>query len=388
MSRVTIVVLIASLLAGCGVNQKLHRAAFENAKPRRIAILPFHATGDGEREAERAAYTRRVFHEQLTIQPFAFLSLPFVDARLHQAGLEEQQPIDSWKRADLADLGVDAVLAGEMDGYSATDVGLFSREGLSGRFALLDAEDGRVLWEAEHSFNNFGGLILGSGQVIREIRRFANSSDEIYVRAVEEFVSDVVETFPGDRVEEEWRDQLLAIDDFLVDAERSVLRAGDQIEIRVEGTPDMRVSVHCGDVHRVPLFEVAPGSYRGSHVVVRGEAFEVSEFEAVMSSPFGGVMAQRLEIDWTIRADSQPPELEDVTLNESTRRIAFQVGVPSDAVRYVVESRSGVVAESEQSAFDLPSDLPKGPLYAFVTDAIGNRSRSFPVRIAEEGAES
>ncbi len=378
------------VLVSCGVTHELDREAFEEVRPRRIAVLPFYSTEPNERDIERALYAREVFQEQLTILPFAFLETVVVDARLKHSGLELQQAAHVWEPERLEVLGVDAVLIGEIDPYSATDFGLFSKEGLSGRFQLVSVPTGRRLWQAEYSLNNFGGLLLGSGQVIREIRRFANSSDEIYIAAVDEFTADVVAVFPSDAVKEDWQTESLEIRSFEVTPSRQgTLRTGDSFELRLEGTTGMRVSARCGPFHKIPLFEVEPGRYVGSHIVVRGEQFTMSDFEAVLSSPFGGVIMETVSAAAPIQADSRPPAIRSVTASADGQRIEFDLEEPRDAVKFVLETRSGTWREGSSPTFDLSDgEQPSEPLFGYVIDAVGNRSRSIPVGSTKKGEES
>ena len=75
MRRLARVLPVLALLGACSVTSEVNQEAFDRDTPRRVAILPFYTPSDDVRELERVRFTRRVFFEQLSPLPFAFLSL-------------------------------------------------------------------------------------------------------------------------------------------------------------------------------------------------------------------------------------------------------------------------------------------------------------------------
>ena len=370
--------------AGCGVRTTLHREAFDRAAVQTIAVLPFSVADGDSDERRRAQYVRQVFVDRLSALPYAFLETSQVDRRIRGTELSATEALNlSPQQASRLRraLRVDAVLLGELSPYYATNLAVYAGQRLAGRFRLISLKDAAVLWEAEHTYQSHGGLLVESGQVIRELRRLANSSDEVYMAAVAQFVDDVVGAFPRDVAKQRPRREL-KITSFRVKPTRgAVLRLGDRIDFRVDGTPGMRVVCTCGPSMRIAMFETAPGIYEGSHVILAGEQFETNEFSATLSSPFRTAVTVPLRSERPITADTRAPRIVSLTLRKDRGTAEFRVDDPADAARFRLERRGQVVAEADGPSVGIPPGVQPGELRGVVLDSHGNRSAAVPLTV-------
>ena len=205
--------------------------------------------------------------------------------------------------------------------------------------------------------------------------------------AVAQFVDDVVQAFPRD-VAKRRPSRALKITEFRAKPTRdAVLRLGDRIDFHVEGTPGMRVVCTCGPSMWIAMFETAPGTYEGSHVILAGEQFQTDAFTATLSSPFRQAVTVPMRSKRPVAADTRAPTIVSLTLRKDAGVVEFRVDDATDAARFRLERRGKVVAEAAAGSVRVPPGTEVDGLFGVVLDRHGNRSAAVRLKVLVEPAK-
>ncbi len=265
MKRALALALVA--LAGCTPDVVIDEPALAIRKPKTIAVLPFTYTGDdpGERKDLMVAAVREAFHRHFSVVPYLHLESEATDRILRVTGTARATATQIGEA-----LGTDAFIVGEVSAMSNLQAGLAFRRAIEGRIRLIDSTTGRELVRIDHTESDVGGLAFETGQLVEGVHRtIDNSSDLGFIRLAERFAASVVKALPAPRE----RPAVVppAIHDVALVTSGS-LRVGDVVEVAVKSEPERFASLDLGrQVADVPLFEEAPGLYRGFYRVVHGD---------------------------------------------------------------------------------------------------------------------
>ncbi len=295
--------------AGCGPEVVVREAAFKKAAPASVAILPFQLVDDdaGPRADLKAAALREAFHRRFSSLAYLHLESEETDKRLRRAGLLDPKKLAGATPAELGKrLEVDAILRGEVLSLANLSGGVVYRQSISARLTLADARTGETLVAIEHTEADTGGVLVGSGQLVDAIRDTVdNSSDVGFVRLAERFAESAVRAFPPPPAPARVVPPRIDSVEVRAPAGRT-LRAGDEIEVRVRATPGGAAFFDVGrDLAEVPLFEEAPGSYRGAYRVAHGDR-AAGPVSVHVSDRFGAT-ARSVPPGGELTIDARPP---------------------------------------------------------------------------------
>lgn len=190
-------IALASLAALAGCGGVSYHVAKDVPAPQSIAVLPL--PGDAAPGVRAAA--RSLLHSRLHARGYLTPELTWVDHVLAGRGwLTDPDHFDAAHvpPAQLAEaLGVDAVLIGREVDESRFNFVLLRRQRVTGAFRVV-AADGRDYWTAEHGAGSFGGLLLGSGQVITELRAQGDHGTSMASLAlVDQMIAEAADTVPS-----------------------------------------------------------------------------------------------------------------------------------------------------------------------------------------------
>lgn len=195
MNRTAFVAAFAAALAACGAVDA--RIAADVPAPTSVAVLP--VAGDAQAGLRDTA--RELLRSRLVARGHRAPESAWVDRVLAENGWL-RDPANF--RLDLAAtdaaraaLGVDALLV--VDGLDESGFNLLAirRHALAGEFSLR-AAGGSERWGASHTAATFGGLAVGSGQVLTELRLLGVHGTPAETMALlDELVEDVVATAPA-----------------------------------------------------------------------------------------------------------------------------------------------------------------------------------------------
>ena len=197
--------LTAVLLVGCsGPRMYIHPSPGLD-RIRRVAVLPFENNTKEMKAAERVR-TQFVI-ELLRLGYFDVVDPGEVDRKMqaqnlsYEAGQELVPPIRTAEKAEETEifepltrvmgevLGVEAILVGSVDAYSANRVGDRTVPEVAISARLLDAETGIIIWAATHSRRGRAGLpFLGWGRI--------TSLSDLSQKVVEAMVQSLAEYAP------------------------------------------------------------------------------------------------------------------------------------------------------------------------------------------------
>lgn len=265
-------VLACCLVTACDSLET--RSNGELPEPQSVAVLPFQ----GEVSLPERDLLRTMVADRLRVRKVQVADSSWVDRRLTELGL-----LDDPKRFDVANLdvgllcralGVDGILVGRGFAESQFNVLLLFRHGLHGELEWLH-QDGRTRWRAKHSSNQKGGLALRSGQVFTALAETETYGTSLgFILLVEAWLDRVLDTLPewsGDRLRPAVAPPVASVET-RYRLHGSKPGAGDEIVVEAKSEPGARLFFSLSERARnLPMVEIAPGSYRGSFIRVRGD---------------------------------------------------------------------------------------------------------------------
>jgi hypothetical protein len=140
---------LIALLVGCAGGARYSLVPDYKAKlPRSIAVLPVMNETINLKAPEAF---RSLVHQKIATKGYETPSLPFLDKRLQQNGINEAGQIHSLTPQKLGKiLGVDALLYSTVTEFNTTYLVAYASMAVAARFELKDAQSGEKLWESEH----------------------------------------------------------------------------------------------------------------------------------------------------------------------------------------------------------------------------------------------
>lgn len=195
MIRATTTLALALATASCGAVSA--RVTADAPAPATVAVLPVAGTATaGLRDS-----ARELLRSRLVAQGYRAPESTWVDGVLASRGWLRDPAtyrLDAAEAdATLAALGVDALLVADDLDESGFNLLAIRRHAISGAFAL-QGTGRRERWSAAHTASTFGGLAVGSGQVLTELRLLGVHGTPAETMALlDELLEDVVSTIPS-----------------------------------------------------------------------------------------------------------------------------------------------------------------------------------------------
>lgn len=365
------------VLAGCAAASHERSAALDPRADWRVAVLPFVERHDGDHPtawpltlltdhlppladeamaADRsAAVLRAKVHVQLLQRTgFEVVPLPFVDARLEQAGvdlralgpLDERTTAADRRRAAAARalgpaLGADLVVLGDVTAWGREFWGVQSHATAGLTLEVRSTLTGAVLYRGAAEDTAHSGLsqvplplatdpLEVPAWVFVELVRglststFHRLSDDVAAAALDGLapsVEDVLEAAPPR----------------LADVAHAACPREGEVEhvVVARGEPGARATFRLGRGPWAPMTETAAGVYRGSLVAVAPAAEPTAEVRLV--SPSGG-LARATAGARLVRLTAAGPVPADVTLG------------PREVLLVICERRDALVAVALEAA--------------------------------------
>jgi hypothetical protein len=241
-----------------------------------VAILPF-SWGDDvdskhrEKLPELPQLAREIFAHSFAPLPYEDMNLEQVDKALTEADLVTEE---RWRTVEVVDLAskLDAgtIVRGEVTKAALGEGGLLSKTALEMRIALLDGKTGSLLWQGTGGSSRRGGLLFRAGQATELFAEL--SSDQAQrlqaLRATtQEAVRKLILTLPPPARIDVTKPSLTSSHAAVVEGPPR------EVIVEIQGTPDCAATFDIGSFKRfIPLWEVAPGVYRGGYLPQPGDS--------------------------------------------------------------------------------------------------------------------
>lgn len=240
-----------------------------------VAVLPF-IWGDDvesrhrEKLPELPQLVREVFAQSLAALPYEDMNPEEVSKAFTQADLLAEERWRTTPFPELASkLGAGTLVRGEVTKAQIGEGGLLSKTAVGVRVALIDGKSGLLLWQGTGESGRRGGLLFHTGQV-REIFTELSSDQAQHLQALrattQEAVRKLILTLPPPGGLDTSKPNLLS--------NQAAVSEGPPKEITIEirGTPDCVATFDIESFKRfIPLWEVAPGVYRGGYIPQTGD---------------------------------------------------------------------------------------------------------------------
>lgn len=282
--------LVIALGAGCARVQEVSplRIPFVDVKPEAkvsqrltaepphaVAVLPFGSLSKpASKKIDGRAILRNTFYSYFKLLPFQSMDIRDVDQVLSNNSLTDIAQINGTSAEKLgALLGVDAVIYGDIKSALNFTGGVYSLTELNGTLKMVDVKSGEVLWQCKHFEKAIGGIIsTDSSELVSIIEsQIENAKTSLaYTRCADTFTMKVLQTMP----------KITAVAPVLPQIEKVETRpAGkrlftlfDTIEIVMTGEKGLPAFFDIGALkENMPMTEVQPGVYRGTHLISRGD---------------------------------------------------------------------------------------------------------------------
>src|SRR5512145_934123 len=241
--------------------------------PLSVAVLPFI---DLSGSKEGATAMRLGFYNHFSSLPFKDMELYKVDDLLTRAGLTDPEAIRQTSPQKLgAILGVDAVVTGEVSDFDKYFLVMYSQVAVGAEVKMYDTKTGNFLWSGKHKMRKHEGGISTNpvGIIATVIATALNVRDIQLLRANDDLFRDMVKTIPTPSLALAKRPPAIML--LTQDTKGKPKKAGDEIKVVIQGTPNMQASFDIGQYRkRLEMQEVEPGGYYGVYQVVPGDNVE------------------------------------------------------------------------------------------------------------------
>jgi hypothetical protein len=377
MIAMALVLVLA--LAGCAT---VPVAPIVDAKelPRTIAVLPFVPLA--EKEAQTRALHRMVYGS-FSAMPYDVVKPQVVEERLVRAGLGDPREVAKREPAEIAKiLRVDGLVYGELTHWDRLFLGIYSQVAAGGRIKLVDARDGRVLFErAEVERTHEGGLPTDALSVAIQIVQSAWNLREIeLVRACDDLVRSLLKGVPAPPVLEARRPPAFA--NVLSNGAGRILKAGDVVNVVAQGQPGVIGSFDVTPIAKnLALEETSEGLYVGRYAVKPGDSATDAYVVARLADSVGR-SSEREDVLGRFDVDTLPPATPaaiTARLRDGAVHLAWSANAEPDLAGYrVYRSDSALtgfaaVATTETPAYRDP--VPRAVFYRVAAiDRAGNES--------------
>lgn len=274
--------------------------------PLSIAVLPFIDLS-GSKEGARAM--RLGFYNHFSALPFKDMELFKVDDLLTRAGLTDPQAIRVTPPQKLGEiLGVDAVVTGDVSDFDKYFAVLYSQVAVGAEIKMYDTKTGRLLWSGKNKVRKHeGGFSTNPvGIVAAVIVTALNVRDIQLLRANDDLFRDMVKTIPTPSLAQAKRPPAITL--LTQDTKGKPKKAGDEIKVVIQGTPNMQASFDIGQYRkRLEMQEVEPGGYYGVYKVVPGDNVDRAIVTGYLTDDSGNT-AQWVDAVSSVTLDTIPPD--------------------------------------------------------------------------------
>jgi len=273
--------------------------------PLSVAVLPFIDLS-GSKEGARAM--RLGFYNHFSSLAFKDMELFKVDDLLTRAGLTDPQAIRNTPPQKLGEiLGVDAVVTGDVSDFDKYFAVLYSQVAVGAEIKMYDTKTGRLLWTGKNKVRKHeGGFSTNPvGIVAAVIVTALNVRDIQLLRANDDLFRDMVKTIPTPSLAQAKRPPAITL--LTQDTKGKPKKAGDEIKVVIQGTPNMQASFDIGQYRkRLEMQEVEPGGYYGVYKVVPGDNVEKAIVTGYLTDDAGNT-AQWVDAVGSVTLDTTPP---------------------------------------------------------------------------------
>jgi hypothetical protein len=386
-------------LTACAASTKLVQP-LEGTPPGTIVVLPM----DGDLSPRARAIVRRLLGSLIADRKYAKLDDELVDSRLAVAGHAPWNarwlPKDDALAAFGRTLAADALIVGEEFQDSRLSAGIFFRRGLTGRLRLIDSRSGKTIWSADVGSSSSGGLLTGSGQVIKALSETVEAgSEETFARLAASLALDAAETLPENPRPSEAPppprvSKVSVVRLRELHGDEAQLAAGDVVQIESIGTPGCRARASLGGGGvGVPLVEAAPGMYRAQVRIEPGQDGD-GPAVATLYDAFGRASEpRRTEAAWQIRSPrlDPPAGVKAELSNARSRRVRVRWEPVPGASGYLIARLGGgaPVTLEPTDRLEIEEVVPAGSTeVAYVVSArsaagtVGPPSAAVPVSVS------
>ena len=279
--------------------------------PRTVAVLPFLNRTENK---EAFDVVRQSFHGHFSRLNYIAVPLLKLDHTLRQAGLDTPEKVAEIPIPKLSEIiGADAVIRGEITAYERVYAGLYSQVAVGAEVQMFDGKSGKELWWAKDVSRKHGGGVSTTpvGLILAALVTSLNIRDIELLRSSDDLFRDMVKTIPQTTLAQVLRPPNITIlaHDGMKRTDRYALKAGDVINVGMEGDPRKRAVFKIGDFKRdIPLGEEKPGIYTGSYKVLPGDYAEASLIIGVLTDDQGN-STEWVDALGAVAIDTIPPEV-------------------------------------------------------------------------------
>ncbi|NLA40538.1 MAG: DUF799 family lipoprotein [Smithella sp.] len=274
--------------------------------PLSTAVLPF-VDLSGSKEGGDAM--RRGFYNHFSSLPFKDMELYKVDDLLAKAGLTDAEVIRKTSPQKLGEiLGVDAVVFGEVSDFDKYFAVLYSQVAVGAQVKMYDTKTGNFLWSGKHKVRKHEGGVSTNpvGIIATVIATALNVRDIQLLRANDDLFRDMVKTIPTPSLAQAKRPPVISL--LTQDTKGLPKKAGDEIKVVIQGTPNMQASFDIGQYRkRIEMQEVEPGGYYGIYKVVPGDNIEKAIVTGFLTDDSGNT-AHWVDAIGSVTLDTTPPD--------------------------------------------------------------------------------
>ncbi len=353
--------------------------------PLSVAVLPFIDLS-GSKEGAKAM--RLGFYNHFSSLPFKDMELFKVDDLLTRAGLTDPQAVRSTTPQKLGEiLGVDAVITGDVSDFDKYFAVLYSQVAVGAEIKMYDTKTGRLLWNGKHKVRKHEGGVSTNpvGIVATVIATALNVRDIQLLRANDDLFRDMVKTIPTPSLAQAKRPPVISL--LTQDTKGKPKKAGDEIKVVIQGTPNMQASFDIGQYRkRLDMQEVEPGGYYGVYKVVPGDNVDRAIVVGYLTDDSGNT-TQWVDAIGSVTLDTLPPD-KPVHVRATGRHklvgLSWDKSAAGDLAGYTIyRSESPLsgyepVGKTEFNTFiDADPNLVNGRLYFYritAADLAGNES--------------
>ena len=353
--------------------------------PLSIAVLPFIDLS-GSKEGAKAM--RLGFYNHFSALPFKDMELYKVDDLMTKAGITDPQVIRSTSPQKLGEiLRVDAVVTGNVSDFDKYFAVLYSQVAVGAEIKMYDTKTGQLLWTGKHKVRKHEGGVSTNpvGIVATVIATALNVRDIQLLRANDDLFRDMVKTIPTPSLAQAKRPPTITL--LTQDTKGKPKKAGDEVKVVIQGTPNMQASFDIGQYRkRLEMQEVEPGGYYGVYKVVPGDNIDRAIVVGYLTDDSGNT-AQWVDAIGSITLDTTPPD-KPVGVRATGRNklvgLTWNKAAAADLAGYTIYRSDSPLSGYEPAGktefnnfIDADSNLVNGKQYFYritAVDFAGNES--------------
>ncbi len=274
--------------------------------PVSVAVLPFVNLSE---KKEAVDVLRRGFYNHFSSLPFRDMELYKIDDLLVGAGLTDADMIAKKTPQELGKiLGVDAVVYGSISNFDKFFLVMYSQVAVGAEVKMYDTKTGNFLWSGKHTVRKHeGGFSTNPvGIVATVIVTALNVRDIQLLRANDDLFREMVKTIPVPSLAQAMRPPVITL--LTQDSKNVPKKAGDEIKVVIQGTPNMRAYFDLGNFKKhIDMQEVEPGGYYGVYKVLPGDNVEKAIVTGYLKDD-GGNVTQWVDAIGSVTLDTTPPD--------------------------------------------------------------------------------